>query len=211
MKKKRLPKDPRDQTLDRSGAEAAKSEVMASWMFGLAAVTCVTILAYWPALHGGILWDDDQHVTRLELQSLHGLWRIWSDLRTTQQYYPLLFSAFWVEHRLWGDAVLGYHLTNVAFHSLSALLVVLIVQRLKLAGAWVAGLVFALHPVCVESVAWITEQKNTMSGVFYLAATLAYLHFDETRRKSARFLAPLFLVRQKNSWVESGSGNLPSE
>lgn len=84
----------------------------------------------------------------------------------TQQYYPLLHSAFWIEHRLWGDSALGYHLANVALHAISALLVILMVERLKLPGAWLAGFVFALHPVCTESVAWITEQKNTLSGVF---------------------------------------------
>lgn len=148
-----------------------------------------TLVAYLPALGGGLLWDDDMHVTRAELRSLDGLWRIWFDLGATQQYYPLLHSAFWLEHSLWGDAVLGYHLTNVALHAASACLVVLIVRRLSLAGAWLAGFLFALHPVCVEAVAWISEQKSTLSGVFCLAAALAYLHFDRTRRKSHYWLA----------------------
>jgi len=101
----------------------------------------------------------------------------------------VLHSAFWLEHRIWGDAVLGYHLTNIALHSLSAFLVVLIVRRLSLPGAWLAGFVFALHPVCVEAVAWIAEQKSTLSGVFYLASALIYLRFDRTRRRSQYFLA----------------------
>src|ERR1043165_3000457 len=96
---------------------------------------CVTLLAYLPALRGGLLWDDNMHVTRADLQSLHGLWRIWFDLGATQQYYPLLHSAFWLEHRIWGDAVIGYHLTNVALHAASAFLVVMIVRRLALPGA----------------------------------------------------------------------------
>jgi tetratricopeptide (TPR) repeat protein len=150
---------------------------------------CATLVAYLPALRGGLLWDDNMHVTRADLRSLHGLWRIWFDLGATQQYYPLLHSAFWLEHRIWGDAVLGYHLTNVALHAASACLVVMIVRRLTLPGAWLAGFVFALHPVCVEAVAWISEQKSTLSGVFCLAAALTYLHFDRTRRKSPYFLA----------------------
>jgi len=155
----------------------------------------VTLLAYRPALNGGFLYDDSGHVTAPPLQSLHGLWRIWFDLGATQQYYPLLHSAFWVEHRLWGDAVLGYHLTNVALHVAAAFLVVAIMRRLALQGAWLAGFLFALHPVCVESVAWIAEQKNTLSAVFYLGAALAYLHFDRTRRPSRYFLAlGLFLL-----------------
>jgi protein O-mannosyl-transferase len=150
---------------------------------------CATLAAYLPALRGGLVWDDSSHVTRADLQSLHGLWRIWFDLGATQQYYPLLHSAFWLEHRVWGDAVMGYHLANVALHALSACLVVMIVRRLSLPGAWLAGFVFALHPVCVEAVAWISEQKSTLSGVFYLAAALTYLHFDQTRRRSPYFVA----------------------
>ncbi len=111
------------------------------------------------------------------------------DLGATQQYYPLLHSAFWLEHRLWGDAVFGYHLTNVLLHALAALLVVAIMRRLGLRGAWLAAFIFALHPVCVEAVAWISEQKSTLSTVFYLSAALVYLNFDRTRRRSLYFVA----------------------
>ena len=129
-----------------------------------ALMLCAALVAYLPALRGDLLWDDNMHVTRADLRSLHGLWRIWFDLGATQQYYPLLHSAFWLEHRIWGDAVLYYHLTNVALHAASACLVVMIVRRLSLPGAWLAGFVFALHPVCVEAVAWISEQKSRKTG-----------------------------------------------
>jgi protein O-mannosyl-transferase len=100
-----------------------------------------------------------------------------------------LHSAFWLEHRLWGDATLGYHLVNIAWHALAAILVAMILRRLAIPGAHLAAAVFALHPVCVESVAWITEQKNTLSAVFYLGAALLYVHFDLSRRKRFYFLA----------------------
>ena len=145
------------------------------------------LIAYLPALNGGLLWDDEAHITARELQSWHGLWRIWFDLGVTQQYYPLLHSAFWFEHQLWGDSVLGYHLANLAMHAVSAFLVMLIMKRLALPGAWLGALIFALHPVCVESVAWISEQKNTLSAVFYLGSALVYLRFDEKRRLSLYF------------------------
>ena len=154
----------------------------------------VTLFAYWPAINGALLWDDNMHVTRPELQSLHGLWRIWFDLGATQQYYPLLHSAFWLEHHLWGDAPLGYHLLNVAMHAASACIVAALARRLSLPGAWLAGFVFALHPVCVEAVAWISEQKSTMSGLFYLASAFTYLGFDRTRRSSRYFLALGFFL-----------------
>ena len=121
-----------------------------------------------------------------ELRSWHGLYRIWFELGATQQYYPLLHSAFWVEHRLWGDATLGYHLVNIVLHAAAALLVALVLRRLAVPGAYLAAAIFALHPVHVESVAWITEQKNTLSAVFYLAAALAYLRFDRTREERRR-------------------------
>ena len=155
----------------------------------------VVILAYLPALHGGLVWDDDGHLTKLELRSLHGLARIWMEPGATQQYYPLLHSAFWLEHRLWGNAVVGYHLVNLLLHAGAAGLVVAIMRRLALPGAWLGGLIFALHPVCVESVAWIAEQKNTLSAVFCLSSALVYLQFDHDRRRSKYDLAlALFLL-----------------
>lgn len=159
-----------------------------------AALFCATLLAYFPALNGSPLWDDSSHITRPELRSLHGLWRIWTDLGVTQQYYPLLHTAFWVEYRLWGDAVAGYHLTNIALHSIAACLVMLILKRLSIPGARLAAFLFALHPVCVEAVAWISEQKSTLSAAFYLASALAYIHFDQARRRSQYVFALVLFV-----------------
>ncbi len=135
-------------------------------------------------------------MTKTALRSLHGLWRIWFDLGATQQYYPLLHSAFWIEHAAWGDAVIGYHLTNVGLHTAAALLVVAIVRRLGFdeKPAWLAGFLFALHPVCVEAVAWISEQKSTLSTVFYLSSALTYLHFDRTRKRWQYALALALFV-----------------
>src|SRR5471032_2362057 len=109
----------------------------------------VTLLAYWPALGGGFIWDDAGHVTRADLRSLTGLMRIWFEPGATQQYYPLLHSAFWLEHALWGDAALGYHLLNVLLHATAACLLGVALRRLAVRGAWLAALLFALHPVCV--------------------------------------------------------------
>ncbi len=152
---------------------------LASWEWLLLAVLVLAVFSvYQPAWHGGLLWDDGAHVTRPELRSWRGLYRIWFSLGATQQYYPLLHSAFWVEHKLWGDATLGYHLVNILLHAGAAVMVALILRRLAVPGAFLAAAIFALHPVQVESVAWITEQKNTLSAVFYLAAALVYLRFD---------------------------------
>jgi tetratricopeptide (TPR) repeat protein len=159
----------------------------ARWMCAL--IFGTTLLAYFPAFQGGYIWDDAGHVTRTDLQSLHGLGRIWCEIGATQQYYPALHTAFWVEHHLWGDSPLGYHLINVLLHATAACLLGIILRRLAIPGAWLAALLFALHPVCVESVAWIAEQKNTLSAVLYFSAALAYLRFDEKRKGAPYALA----------------------
>ena len=143
------------------------------------------LAVYAPALRGGLLWDDDKHVSAPELQSAHGLTRIWTELGATQQYYPLAHSAFWIEHRLFGDATLGYHLVSIGLHVLSACLLLVILRRLAIPGAALAAAIFALHPVQVESVAWISELKNTLSGVFFLLSLLLYLRFDDRRDRRA--------------------------
>ncbi len=175
----------------RRGQPAVDSAAAARWpmrrLWPLLAV--VTLLAYLPALSGGLIWDDSGHVTRPDLRSFDGLVRIWTELGATQQYYPVLHSAFWLEHRLWGDAPLGYHLLNVLLHAVSAGLVVILLRRLAVPGAALAGFIFAVHPVTVESVAWISEQKNTLSTVCYLLAALAYLEFDERRGQAAKIAA----------------------
>jgi Flp pilus assembly protein TadD len=154
-----------------------------------ATLLVATLAVYQPAWHGGFLWDDDAHVTEAALRSWDGLRRIWLDLGATQQYYPLTHSAFWVMHRLWGDWTTGYHLVTIVLHALSACLVWLILRQLMIPGAALAAAIFALHPVHVESVAWITELKNMLSGVLYLGATIAFLRFDETRSRRACALA----------------------
>jgi tetratricopeptide (TPR) repeat protein len=150
------------------------------WLQALILVGAV-VLAYQPAWHAGLIWDDDRHITLPALRSWNGLVRIWTQLGATQQYYPLVHSVFWVEHKLWGDSTAGYHWLNILLHAFSALLLVKILRQLKIPGAWLAAALFALHPVEVESVAWISELKNTLSGVFYLSAALAYLRFDRNR------------------------------
>ncbi len=164
------------------------------WLKGLLLVAAI-LLFYQPVWHAGFIWDDDAHVTNPQLRSLAGLARIWMQLGATQQYYPLVHSVFWVEHRLWGDWSPGYHLVNILVHAFAALLLVKVLQRLKIPGAWLGAAIFALHPVEVESVAWVSELKNTLSGVFYLGAALAYLEFDQDRRRGGYALAlGLFLL-----------------
>jgi len=166
-------------------------------------VVFATLVAYLPSLSGDFIWNDSDYVTAPALRSLGGLARIWTEIGATQQYYPLLHSAFWLQHRVFGDHPLGYHVVTLLLHAGSAVLFALVLRRLldrgrtPAAGApraypgaeWLAALLFALHPAHVESVAWITEQKNTLSLAFYLSSGLAYLRYDERRRLPAYFLA----------------------
>jgi tetratricopeptide (TPR) repeat protein len=161
------------------------------------------VAAYIPALGAGFIWDDDGYVTGNQtLRSLAGLWRIWFDPSATPQYYPLVHTTFWLEYHLWGLHAFGYHAVNLGLHAFSAFLLYRLLARLELPGAWIAAAIFALHPVEVESVAWITERKNVLSAVFYLGASLAMLRFAargnagglEGRRWSCYFLSLILFV-----------------
>ena len=124
------------------------------------------------------MWDDDSYISaNPTLQSWRGLWEIWFKPGATCQYYPLSFSLFWVGYHLWGLNPLGYHMLNVMLHGLVAVLLWQVLERLKVRGAWLAGAIFALHPVCVMSVAWMTELKNTLSAALALGAGWAYVRF----------------------------------
>jgi tetratricopeptide (TPR) repeat protein len=143
-----------------------------------ALIVLLVLAAYYPALHGGFIMDDDDNiVTRTALRSLDGLKRIWIDPNATMQYFPLTHTTYWLDYHFWGLNPFGYHLENVLLHALSALLLWRLLTRLQVKAAWLGAALFALHPVCVESVAWMTERKNTLSAVFFLASLTASIKF----------------------------------
>jgi protein O-mannosyl-transferase len=154
-----------------------------SWRFALL-LTAATIFAYYPAWHAGFIWDDDIYVTGNPLLTApDGLWRIWFSLDSPSQYFPLTYSVFRFEHALWGFNPAGYHWLSLILHSVNALLLWRLLRRLALPGAWLAAALFALHPVQVESVAWVTELKNVLSLLFSLLAMLAWVEFVEEHRR----------------------------
>ena len=141
-------------------------------------VFSLTFLIYFPAIEGEFIWDDDLHLTENQyLEIEEGLKIIWLNPGATVQYYPLVFTSFWLENRLWGDNPTGYHVINLLLHTSSALLLWRLLILLSVPGAGLTALIFLIHPVNVESVAWITERKNTLSGLFYLASLSFYLRF----------------------------------
>ena len=149
-------------------------------------LAAVTIFAYRPAWHGGFLWDDDAYIINNELLTAANGWqRIWFSLDSPSQYFPFTYSTFRLEHALWGLNTTGYHWVNLLLHVGNALLVWAVLARLKVPGSWLAAAIFALHPVQVESVAWITERKNVLMGFFFLLTLLAWIAFadERTRRR----------------------------
>jgi len=153
------------------------------WFFCLI-LAAVTIFAYRPAWHGGFLWDDDAYIINNELLTAPDGWqRIWFSLDSPSQYFPFTYSTFRIEHALWGLDTTGYHWVNLLLHVGNALLVWAVLARLKVPGSWLAAAIFALHPVQVESVAWITERKNVLMGFFFLLTLLAWIAFVDKRSR----------------------------
>jgi len=168
---------------------------------GIALLVILALTAYGPALRGDFIWDDDQYVKENPLlKDADGLRRIWTEPRASLQYYPLVFTSFWVERHLWGLDPLGYHLVNVLLHTLGAGLLWFVLVQLGVPGAWLAAALFALHPVHVESVAWITERKNTLSLPFFLASIAAYVRFSLGDGFSSRGQPALPGARAAGGW-----------
>lgn len=147
-------------------------------LWGSFALTAMVCLAYLPVFNSGFIWDDDQYVIDNELlRSTEGLGKIWFELGATSQYYPLVYSTFWMEYQAWGLWGPGYHAGNVLLHATAAVLLWRLLRRLKMPGAFLAAAVFAVHPVCVESVAWITERKNVLMLSLGLGSALAWWRY----------------------------------
>ena len=166
-----------------------------AWLAAAAALAAWTIFAYWPAWHGGFIWDDDRYVTHNYLLiAPDGLRRIWFSLDAPSQYFPLAYTVLRIERSLWDLNPVGYHWVNILLHLGNALLVWSILARLKVPGAWLAAAIFALHPVQVESVAWISELKNVLMGFFFLLTLLTWIEYVDATHKPRRILYVAALV-----------------
>jgi Tfp pilus assembly protein PilF len=152
-----------------------------AWLWAWALVT-ITFLAYQPVQHAGFVWDDGLYFAENPLMlSTAGFKHIWSSLYASR-FVPLTMTSFWLERRFWSLHPLPYHAVNVALHASNAVLLWTLLRRLKIRGAWLAAAAWALHPVNTETVAWVSELKNTQSGFFFLLALLMFLRFEEGSR-----------------------------
>ena len=133
------------------------------------------VAAFLPAIWSGYIWDDDSLLTANPLvQTPRGLVQIWEG-KNSRDYTPLTISAFWLEWRLWGSTAVGYHLVNLLLHALAAVLLWRVLAALRIPGAWLGALFFAIHPINASSAVWVAELKNTLSSVFFLGSILAFL------------------------------------
>ena len=150
---------------------------------GSVAVGLLVVVVFIPAFSAAFLWDD-RIITDFHDQ-VRGFADIWlnpSLIESEGHYWPVVYTTFWVEHMLWGLDPVGYHVVNVVLHAANTMLVLALLRRLGMPGAWVAAAVFAAHPMHTDSVVWAIERKDVLSALFYLLSALAYLHWDELQR-----------------------------
>ena len=166
---------------------------------GLLVLGLLVVGSYFPAFFAGFLWDDRIFTQTRVVRDWSGLWHIWfspAEIENEAHYWPLVYTTFWLEHKLWGYAPAGYHAVNVLLHLANTLLLWRLLTWLAVPGAWVVAAVFAVHPLHVESVVWVMERKDVLSGLFYLAAFSAWVLFtNETHpgRVRRRYLLALAL------------------
>jgi tetratricopeptide (TPR) repeat protein len=158
------------------------------WLLALVLMVAI-VLAYSPVRHAGYIWDDNDQITENPcIVGPLGLKEIWTT--NAAQFYPLTLTTFWLEHALWGLAPAGFHLVNVLLHGACALVLWRLLMALRIPGAWLAAALWALHPVQVESVAWVAETKNTQSGLFFLLSILFFVQWQRAEQVA--------LPRQRN-------------
>ena len=165
------------------------------------ALAVLIAVIYFPATQAGFVWDDEIMMELDAVRNWKGIWGIWFDpVGVYRQqpireghYWPLLYTTFWIEHKLWGFSPAGYHIVNILIHFANALLLWRLLVRLAVPGAWFTAMVFATHPLNVESVAWVMGRKDLLSSLFYLAAVLMWLRFIESPHPR-RYVAALLLL-----------------
>ncbi|MDD9860169.1 MAG: tetratricopeptide repeat protein [Nitrospira sp.] len=169
--------------LPPQGARSSTHTRVALNMLAALALSLLVAVCYYPATQGGFVWDDSLLMRAKPIQSPSGLWQVWFEPSTIDgneaHYWPVLYTLFWLEHRLWGFTPAGFHIVNVLLHLGVTLLLWRLLLRLAVPGAWVVAMVFAIHPFHAESVSWVIGRKDPLASLFSLACVLAWLRFAE--------------------------------
>ena len=171
-------------------------------VLGILGLALLVAVSYFPATQAGFIWDDLILTSSKAVQKWSGLWHLWFDTENTYRggdtreghFWPLPYSTFWLEHKLWGFAPVGYHVVNLLLHFANTWLVWRLLRRLAVPGAWLIAAVFAVHPVHVEAVAWVMGRKDLLSALFYLLAALVWLRFVDAPRAGHYVLAMTLFV-----------------
>jgi Flp pilus assembly protein TadD len=182
----------------RAGGILTTEYTLPEWKLMLihaAIIIAAGLWIYWPALYGDWIWDDTMYLSQNPLLHEPGrLWKAWFQPGSFVEYYPIEQTVQWMQWQLWGDNTLGYHLTNVGLHLLSAFLVWRLLSKFGLQLAWLGGLIFAIHPMMVESVAWMSELKNTLSLPPFLLSICAWIDYEERGRRADYLRALAFFL-----------------
>ena len=162
---------------------------------GLALCGMVAV-SYYPALAAGFVWDDSIFTGEPAVHAWSGLWTIWFSPgeMMEEHYWPVLYTTFWLEHKLWGTSPFGYHLVNMLLYMANVVLLWHLLRRLAVPGAWAVAAVFAVHPMHVESVAWVIGRKDLLSGLFYVASALCWIRSIDGLEDGQRRFASSFGV-----------------
>ncbi|MGI9323069.1 MAG: glycosyltransferase family 39 protein, partial [Pseudomonadales bacterium] len=156
-----------------------------------AALLLMSIISYWPAYFAGFVWDDKVFLDAPPIVAMSGLADIWftpGSLEFEGHYWPLVYTTFWLEHKLWGFNPTAFHIINVLLHGAVTLLIWRLLARLSVPGAWLAAAIFAVHPVHVEAVAWVIARKDLLAALFYLLAAGCWLRFKNEPKTGAYLL-----------------------
>ena len=181
-RRKRPARSRGDIKSEKTQGTPSQSRLTRQTILPVLALVLLVAVSYFPAANAGFVWDDVIITDAKPVQTVSGLAQIWfspREIKREAHYWPMVYTSFWLEHKLWGFAPAGYHVVNVLLHLINTLLLWCILRRLVVPGAWFVAAVFAVHPLHVESVAWVIERKDVLSALFYLTAVLAYMRFVE--------------------------------
>ena len=168
--------------------------ITSSYLHVTLIISILLVISYYPIFHAGFIWDDDMVLLQNPLmRSFSGLQKIWFSTQVID-YYPLTYSSFWIEYQLWGFWATGYHCVNLLLHAINALLLFVIFRQLKIPFPGFAAILFAIHPINVQSVAWITERKNVLCMFFFGLCVWQFLTFETNQRLKHYWLSLLFFV-----------------